>query len=93
MLRCNYFLANYQSFIYLSLANDTEDDLKKDQMDCASAESVDDAGDEELMGDEELLKDGRGPPLIFALNFVNSYGNSVLEPLNNNGKAITFVCE
>jgi hypothetical protein len=62
-------------------------------MDCASADSVENAGDEELMGDEELLKDGRGPPLIFALNFVNSYGNSVLEAIGNNGKPITFVCK
>jgi hypothetical protein len=33
--------------------------------------------------DEDDDDDGKGPPKLFTMNFVNSYGNAHLEQLNN----------
>ena len=38
------------------------------------------------MEDEE--DDKKGPPKLFVMNFVNSYGNSQLEPLTNDDKPL-----
>ncbi len=39
--------------------------------------------DDDTMADEEEEDDGKGPPKLFTMNFVNSYGNAHLEQLNN----------
>ena len=44
---------------------------------------------EDLMEEEEE-DDGRGPPKLFVMNFVNSYGNAQLEQIENNGEPITI---
>ena len=38
--------------------------------------------------EEEEEDDGKGPPKLFVLNFVNSYGNSQIEQLDNNGEPL-----
>ncbi len=46
---------------------------------------------DETMGDEdEEDDDGKGPPKLFTMNFVNSYGNAHLEQLSNDHKPIKF---
>ena len=46
-------------------------------------------GDDDAMADEEEEDDdGKGPPKLFTMNFVNSYGNAHLEQLNNDDKPL-----
>jgi len=47
------------------------------------------------MGEEEQEDedDGKGPPKLFTMNFVNSYGNAQLEQLSNDLKPIKFTGE
>lgn len=51
---------------------------------------LEDDDDDEMMVEEE---DGRGPPKLFVMNFVNSYGNAQLEQLCNDGKPIKLTGE
>jgi hypothetical protein len=44
--------------------------------------------DDDTMADEEEEDDGKGPPKLFTMNFVNSYGNAHLEQLNNDDKPL-----
>ncbi len=49
-------------------------------------EDMDASSEEEEEEDDE----GRGPPKLFAMNLVNSYGNAKLEQLENDGKPISI---
>lgn len=46
------------------------------------------AEDEAMADEEEEEDDGKGPPKLFTMNFVNSYGNAHLEQLNNDDKPL-----
>ncbi len=48
----------------------------------------DDDNDDDEEEEEDEEDEGRGPPKLFALNFVNSYGNAQLEPLSNDGRPV-----
>jgi hypothetical protein len=41
-----------------------------------------------MADEEEEEDDGKGPPKLFTMNFVNSYGNAHLEQLNNDDKPL-----
>ena len=44
--------------------------------------------DDTMADEEEEEDDGKGPPKLFTMNFVNSYGNAHLEQLNNDDKPL-----
>ena len=44
--------------------------------------------EEEEEGEED--DDGKGPPKMFVMNLVNSYGNAQMEELKNDGRPINM---
>merc|ERR1711974_386905 len=47
-------------------------------------------GEEEEEEEEEEDDDGKGPPKMFVMNLVNSYGNAQMEELKNDGRPINM---
>ena len=46
-------------------------------------------GGEEVEDDEDMEdEDGKGPPKLFVMNLVNSYGNTQIDQLKNDGKPL-----
>lgn len=58
------------------------------QGDEGSDGSTKDEAEDELMEDEDEEDDRKGPPKIFTMNLVNSYGNSPLGELKNDGEPL-----
>ena len=54
----------------------------------ASTKAESDSEDSDMMNVDEDEGRGRGPPKLFVMNFVNSYGNAQLEQLTNDGTQI-----
>ena len=65
---------------------------KSDESPTDDAAAADPSEPDETMGDddEEEEDDGKGPPKLFTISFVNSYGNAQLEQLANDQKPIKF---
>lgn len=61
----------------------SEDNPTPDSETPASADPI------ELMEEDDM----RGPPKLFALNIVNSYGNSMLFELTNDGNQLNLKCK
>ena len=57
-----------------------EDQYQEDFIKCGESESEEE--------EEEEEDDGKGPPKMFVMNLVNSYGNAQLEELRNDGQPI-----
>ncbi len=71
-----------------STSSTVDDAVMEDTNGDEEDEEDDDDDDDEEEEEEEEEEDGKGPPKLFVMNFVNSYGNAQLEHLNNDGKPI-----
>ena len=59
-----------------------------EQVNGVNGDEKDDVADDLMMEDDEEEDDKKGPPKMFVMNLVNSYGNAHLEELRNDGEPL-----
>lgn len=68
-------------------------DEKDGGVNSTSAAATTSASVEDDMMEEEEEDDKRGPPKLFSMNLVNSYGNAQLESLDNDGQPLKIAAK